>query len=338
MAFVSLSPGLSTQSLSVVAAQRISSRLLYKISGGNFFESNQNRPRGNSFSQEKRKRRPTECRCLRNGNEREMINPAETTEEAAEQARRCLSEIIAKTLKKPKPKQKQKKRKQQLRLRVEIPLMDESAASFVSVMEKLLEGFPIIDGFRRQIGVFWSGSLRDASLQSGKRDFVVKSWNVLDSFESGFTFDSDIDAAFFIAPETQEMRSVEAISKDIGATAVVLLNPRTDDEAAEEMSAFLSSFEVVYSFTPLAIRGFFGGKREGAVFRFFSGSRSRYGSPWLLLVKEKGKYRCVSEFRKRPDSYEIETALYDLLARDSPLTKSFKFLKSLVSGKDAKLS
>ena len=55
------------------------------------------------------------------------------------------------------------------------------------------------------------------------------------------------------------------------------------------------------------------------------------GERWEDLVEEEGKLKVVSKFKARPSITEVETVLYNVMAMNSPITKSAKFLKNLVS-------
>jgi len=140
---------------------------------------------------------------------------------------------------------------------------------------------------------------------------------------------------FFAAPGILQLSSIELICKEAAPRPVVLFNPGWSvEEESDVNNGFLSSFEPVYSFTALAIQGFFS-KTEGAVFRYVkSGAPS--SNPWLVFVKEEGKYSCVSRFKRRPDPSELEDALYNSLAANSPVTKSVRFLRNLISRPDKK--
>ena len=56
------------------------------------------------------------------------------------------------------------------------------------------------------------------------------------------------------------------------------------------------------------------------------------GERWSVLVEEEdGKLKVISTFKARPSIGEVENVLYNLMAMNSPVTKSVKFLKGLVS-------
>lgn len=124
---------------------------------------------------------------------------------------------------------------------------------------------------------------------------------------------------------------VREIAKRLGPKPAVLLNPRWGFEEERrfggEVGRFVGSFDVVYCFIGLEVRGVFS-RRKGVVFKSLR-------DEWLVMVEDegekKGELKVVSRFRKRPEIGEVENVLYNLVAANSPVTKSVRFFRGLAS-------
>lgn len=140
------------------------------------------------------------------------------------------------------------------------------------------------------------------------------------------------DVIVFLAPEVSQLEAMKNITDSLYPKPVVIFNPKwgfEEEGSFEELSGFVGSFEVVYSFMGLEVRGVLN-KRKGVVFKCVrDGVLS--GERWNVLVEEEGKLKLVSTFKTRPSITEVENVLYNLMAMNSPLTKSAKFLKGLMS-------
>lgn len=114
---------------------------------------------------------------------------------------------------------------------------------------------------------------------------------------------------------------------------VVIFNPRwgfEEEGGFGEFGGFVESFEVIYSFMGLEVKGVLS-RRKGVIFKCVrDGVLS--GERWNVLVEEEGgELKTVSSFKARPSIDEVETVLYNLMAMNSPIAKSAKFLRDLVS-------
>ena len=140
---------------------------------------------------------------------------------------------------------------------------------------------------------------------------------------------SSADVVVFAASEASDLDAVKSLAEDSYPRPVVMFNPRWgfEDEAGfgSETRDFVGSIETVYSFMGLEVKGIFS-RRNGVVFK--CGERER----WSVLVEEEnGELKAVSTFKSRPSIGEVENVLYNLIAVNSPVTKSIGFLKGLVS-------
>ena len=109
---------------------------------------------------------------------------------------------------------------------------------------------------------------------------------------------------------------------DGGVTFRTSRGDGADKATADEV--FANSFSVVYSYLPLAIQGLMGATQEGAVFKCVRGGAPE-GSPWRILVKDdKGAYQQVGAMQRRPEQEDLESALYNAAAAQSPVNKAFE--------------
>ena len=138
------------------------------------------------------------------------------------------------------------------------------------------------------------------------------------------------------------MEQVKAAAAALEPKPVVLFNPAWsfDEEEEEEKfgagaRGFVGSFDVVYSFTGLEVRGLLS-KKRGVLLRCVGAGRFG-GESWVLMVEnddgapEGQEFKVVSRLKKRPTIGEVETMLYNLMAANSPVTKSARFLREMVS-------
>lgn len=144
------------------------------------------------------------------------------------------------------------------------------------------------------------------------------------------------DVAVFMAPEKSQLEDVKTASEAFSSKPVVMINPRwlfeEEKSFGDEFNGFIGSFEVIYAFTGLEVRGVLS-KRKGVIFKCVRDGVVS-GERWNVLVEEEegnGTLKVVSQFKTRPSMDEVELVLYNLMAMNSLITKSAKFLKDLVS-------
>lgn len=140
------------------------------------------------------------------------------------------------------------------------------------------------------------------------------------------------DVAIFLVPESSQLPLLKRVSDSFYPKPVVIFNPKwAFEEEANfgDLSGFVGSFEVVYSFTGLEVRGLLS-KRKGVIFKCVKDGVLS-GERWNVLVEEGEELKVVSSFKIRPTIGEVENVLYNLMAINSPITKSAKFIKGLVS-------
>ncbi|XP_010247020.1 PREDICTED: uncharacterized protein LOC104590171 [Nelumbo nucifera] len=272
--------------------------------------------------------------------------PPTTKEEAILQAKTCLSTTLEKPLNNPRLAGKLKKQKQP-RFRVEIPVIDDSLESTAQLAFDVFGDLPMKrKGTLVKILILWSNptltKLADEAFQSCPSNHVrVDHWDISSLTDELTDEDTRIlnsaDVVVFSAPESSQVEFIKTISDNLYPKPVVFFNPKwafEDESGFGEMSGFLASFEVVYSFMGLEVRGVLS-KRKGIVFRYVrDGVLS--GERWAVWVEEEGEMKVISRFKKRPSIGEVENVLYNLMAVNSPITKSAKFLRDLVSNVSGK--
>ncbi|KAH7675504.1 hypothetical protein IHE45_08G139000 [Dioscorea alata] len=262
-------------------------------------------------------------------------SPPSSRQEAILQAKTSLATILHKPLNNPLPIPSKKLKKQrQPRYRVEIPILDNSPDSLLQLSADLLLDLPLtLKGTKPTILILWSSS----KLADSANTEFNSSNHVLHSDFTSLTSLAlnTADIVVFSAPETSQLEELRRITSEVDPRPVVLFNPAWafDDEKdfVGSLSNFIASFDVVYSFMGLEVRGILS-KRKGVVFRCVKDGVVS-GQEWLVMVEQEkgGELKVVSRFKRRPGIAEVENVLYNLMAATSPVTKSVKFLRDLAS-------
>ncbi|XP_058091999.1 uncharacterized protein LOC131237930 [Magnolia sinica] len=265
--------------------------------------------------------------------------PPTSKDEAILQAKTCLTLSLEKPLNNPRLAGKLKKQKQP-RYRVEIPVADNSAESLVQLALQLFSNLPIKKkGAPIRILILWPNPTLTKlaieafkSTESSPNSVTNSDLSLVTEGDTSTRILSSADVAVFLAPEASQLDIMKAISDGFYPKPVVVFNPMwgfEEESGFGGLSGFVGSFEVIYAFMGLEVRGLLS-KRNGVVFRCADGNYSNEG--WAILVEEeKGELKVVSRFKKRPSVGEVENVLYNKMAVNSPVTKSVKFLRDLVS-------
>ncbi|XP_002522829.2 uncharacterized protein LOC8280707 [Ricinus communis] len=263
--------------------------------------------------------------------------PPSSKEEAILQAKTCLSTTLEKPLNNPKLAGKLKKLKQP-RFQVEIPIIDDSPTSLSQLAFDLFKEPPFKrKGSKVKIVILWPNqTLKESAIDI----FHSHSSNNVEHVDIPSVVNSNdrsvfgsVEVAVFLAPESSQLASIRTIADSLYPKPVVILNPKWGFQEENDFGAlngFIGSFEVIYSFLGLEVQGILS-KRKGVVFKCVKDGVVS-GEKWMVLVEEGGgELKVVSRFKTRPSIGEVETVLYNLMAINSPITKSAKFLKDLVS-------
>ncbi|WCJ31299.1 hypothetical protein M5689_012804 [Euphorbia peplus] len=261
--------------------------------------------------------------------------PPSTKEEAILQAKTCLSTTLEKPLFNPKLTSKLKKLRQP-RFRVEIPVMDDSPASLSQLALDVFRDLPIKRrGSKIKFLFLWPNpTLKNTAIklfQSHSSQNVVEHGDISSTDETSL---GHAEVVVFIGAERSELAKMKSISESVYPKPVVIFNPKwgyeEEEEEDEEEGKFVGSFEVIYSFMGLEVKGVLS-RRRGVVFKCVRDGVVS-GEKWGIHVEQEGgKLELVSRFKDRPSIAEVENVLYNLMAINSPITKSAKFFRGLVS-------
>ncbi|XP_004487614.1 uncharacterized protein [Cicer arietinum] len=262
-------------------------------------------------------------------------NPPISKEDAIFQAKTSLSTTLEKPLNNPKLIGKIKKLRQP-KFRVEIPVVDDSPDSLSKLALDIFGDIPIKrKGSLIKILILWpNDSLKKAAFfafQSHSNN-QVEHIDIPSVAKTNPKVLNSADVAIFLVPESTQLKMVKMVSDAFYPKPVVMLNPKwafEEEDNFGDLSGFVSSFEVVYSFMGLEVRGILS-KRKGVIFKCVRDGVVS-GEKWNVLVEEEGEMKVISSFKVRPTIGQVENVLYNLMAINSPLTKSAKFIKELVS-------
>ncbi|KAF3453534.1 hypothetical protein FNV43_RR03974 [Rhamnella rubrinervis] len=261
--------------------------------------------------------------------------PPTTKEAAIHQAKVCLSTTLEKPLNNVRLTSKLRRLKQP-RFRLEIPVIDDSPASLSQLALEVFRDLPIKrKGSPVNVLIIWPNlSFVEAALKA----FEPYPSNPIEhvdisSLSNGDTrILSSADVTVFLAPEASQLAFVKTAADSLYPRPVVIFNPRwafEDETGFKELSGFVGSFEVIYSFMGLEVKGVLS-NRKGVIFKCVRDGVVS-GEKWNVLVEEEGELKVVSTFKARPSIGEVENVLYNLMAMNSPVTKSVRFLRDLVS-------
>ena len=265
--------------------------------------------------------------------------PPSSREEAVAQARSCLATALRKPLNNSLPARKLKKQQRQPRFRAEIPVVDDSPGSLARLAFDVFSGLGVSrKGSPARLLLVWPSA---EDLAVAVREF--KNWGdtsalahaQLDSVAPDAL--SACDAAVFLSPGRSQVEKLRAAVNALDPRPAVLFNPGWSYEVEEEgfggvAKGFVGSFNVVYSFMGLEVKGLLS-KKKGVLLRCVEGGRFG-GESWVLMMEDEEKepeLKVVSRMKRRPTVGEVENMMYNLMAANSPVTKSARFLRELVS-------
>ncbi|GAA0156743.1 hypothetical protein LIER_14159 [Lithospermum erythrorhizon] len=263
--------------------------------------------------------------------------PPTSREEAILQAKVSLSSTLDKPLNNPKLAAGKLKKVKQPRFRVEVPIINDSVSSLTQLAIEVFGDLPTKrKNPKIKIVFLWPDQ---SFAQAATKAFEeISSVSVIESVDICTVLDQDsrtlssADALVFMAPEVTELETIKKVVESLYPKPVVMFNPKwtfEEESNFDEMRSFLGSFDVVYSFMGLEVRGLLS-KRKGVIFKCVKDGVLS-GEKWNVLVEEGEELKVVSRFSTRPSIAEVENVLYNYMAVNSPITKSAKFLKDLVS-------
>ncbi|GLU23546.1 hypothetical protein SLE2022_395440 [Rubroshorea leprosula] len=263
-------------------------------------------------------------------------SPPTSKEEAILQAKTCLSSSLKKPLNNPKLAAGKLKKLKQCRFQVEIPLIDDSPSSLSQLALDIFKDLPLKSKASLvKFLILWpDASFKEAGILAFESLMLnhVEHIDLTSVTNSPNRISSSAEMAVFLAPEASQLEIIRMIAESLYPKPVVIINPRWSSEEKNNfgaMKAFVGSFEVIYSFMGLEVRGILS-KRKGVVFKCVRDGVLG-GERWEVHVEEDGELKVVSRFKARPSIEEVETVLYNLMAINSPITRSAKFLRELVN-------
>ncbi|CAN6925256.1 unnamed protein product [Brassica oleracea] len=264
-------------------------------------------------------------------------SPLASKEEAILQAKTCLSSCLVKPLNNPKLASPKLKKLKQPRFRLEIPILDDDSPSSLSQLAFSIFGdMPISrrgsNAVVKLLFLWPDPSFVEPAVKAFRSDNTnhIAMSPVSEPLNKAL---KSADVAVFMAPERSQLEDVRVSTEGFATKPVVMINPRWLTEEEKSFGDdFVGSFDVIYAFTGLEVRGILS-KRKGVIFKCVRDGVVS-GERWNVLVEEEegdGALKVVSQFKARPSMEEVELVLYNLMAMNSPITKSAKFLKDLVS-------
>ncbi|KAL1299312.1 hypothetical protein HN51_043750 [Arachis hypogaea] len=264
-------------------------------------------------------------------------NPPNSKDEAIQQAKTSISTTLEKPLNNSSKLIGKFKKLKQPKFRVEIPLIDGSPDSISQLALDVFGDIPIKrKGSPIKVLVLWPNPrLREAANAAFKSqsDTKVEHFDIPSLQNRDPRILNSADVAVFFVPEVSQLDLVRTVSDAFNPRPVVMFNPKWAFEEEgnfdDDLSGFVNSFEVIYCFMGLEVRGLLS-KRKGVVFRCVRDGVVS-GEKWNVFVEEGEEMKLVSTLKARPTIVEVENVLYNVMAMNSPITKSAKFIKGLVS-------
>ncbi|KAJ4832447.1 hypothetical protein Tsubulata_017110 [Turnera subulata] len=266
------------------------------------------------------------------------LTPPTTKGEAIRQVKTCLAATLSKPLNNVRLAGKLKKLEQP-RFQVEFPVIDDSPADLSQLALKVFTDLDVKSrGSPIEFCIIWpTPELKDAAVEAFQSQYPsskvvhVDLSTVKNGGEDKILGSADV--AVFFAPQSSQLPTVRAVCKSLYILPVVMFNPTwafEDETDFGELNGFVNSFGVIYSYMGLEVQELLR-KRKGMVFKCASDGIVS-GEKWAILVEEEdGQPKVVSRFKTRPSTDDIQTVLYNAMAVNSPITKSVKFFKDLVS-------
>ena len=228
------------------------------------------------------------------------------------------------------------KKLRQPKFRVEIPIIDDSPDSLSQLALDIFGDMPIKrKGSPIKVLILWPDpSLREVATVAfqSHSDGQVEHFDIPSVANTDPRILNSADVAVFFVPGSSQLDLMKTVSDAFYPRPVVMFNPKwafEDEINFRDLGGFVSSFEVVYCFIGLEVRGLLS-KRKGVIFRCVRDGVVS-GERWNVFVEEGDELKVVSTFKTRPTIVEVENVLYNLMAMNSPITKSAKFIRGLVS-------
>ncbi|CAN4125256.1 unnamed protein product [Withania somnifera] len=195
------------------------------------------------------------------------------------------------------------KKLKQPRFHVELPVVDESSSALSQLAVGIFGGMPIKrKGPKIKVLLLWP---KQSLTQAAETAFENKpSSPIIERMVSSG------DVIVFMVPEASRLRVMKAIADILYPKPVVIFNPKwgfDEENSFGELSGFVDSFEVVYSFMGLEVRGILS-NRKGVMFKCVKDGVLS-GEKWYVFVEEDGELKVVSRFKTSLSILEVEKVL-----------------------------
>ncbi|ABO95295.1 predicted protein [Ostreococcus lucimarinus CCE9901] len=264
----------------------------------------------------------------------EAAAPPRGKSEAYDQARVAVERALEKSTKRATKRRRSSGRAvgKPARLAVELPVNDDSDAALIEMATGTLG-----DGARDATAVFGRASAAKLAREMGS---AMECVSVDDAWTAADAAARDGIIALVGVPSDRVEAAMRKCRAGEGRPTVCVnvewehdgdgglawsmsrQQAGVDDAAPSDVEAFANSFVVVYSFLPLNIQAsMFASSLEGAVFKCVRGGAPA-GTPWRILVKEKGAFAQVGAMQRRPQQTDLEAALYNSIAAKSPVNEA----------------
>lgn len=262
-----------------------------------------------------------QVRCAAAANADGFERPPASKEQAFEQARTAIEYVVATrnnanlSATSGGKKKKIKAKVTGKRVAVELPLADESPKEMATLVVELLKN---ISG---RTVVYCGTAPYAAAVAAAGCPGDIRDMSVAGSME---VVPVATDLLLFVGVQSGQIGALRTVSMRAPACPVVLVNAEWDPSAVPGGErAFVDTFQVIYSLTPLAIQGLMKNS-EGAVFKCAT-SAPPSTVPWLVYWNGE----VIKEDMARPSPVELEQILYNKAAEDSALVKAAEVLRKL---------
>eukprot|EP00210_Caulerpa_lentillifera_P000948 g918.t1 len=210
------------------------------------------------------------------------------------------------------------------RLSVEIPALDTGIDQTMILVCKLIHALDV-------------GGRNPATVLFTREDYVLATRKKLPSNPTGLLKEAvnrnlSLSSRLLVFSPHQEDEEVlfELLDEVWRGEVVLLCNAEFSKEFQNKRSSFLSAFNTIYCFLPLAIKVFIINK-DGALFRWQKETYEE--AKWLIFLFEDGSFKQIGQTANRPTQEQLETTIYNATASESFLSKGMKIFTSFGKSK-----
>lgn len=243
-------------------------------------------------------RRSLACRALS-----DSADPPSTRDECVEQARTALLHALKSGGRKAK---KGFRPTAVCRVAIEVPVRDQSAAAMAELMRDLLRDM------EEPLVVYCGDDFEQFRTALGKDS--VRSFDTLDAPGSRLLF--------IVGARPSQIGALDELLRG-SSSAAVLVNAEWDPAMLPAASrALVRPFKTVYAYQPLQVQMFVV-KQEGAVLKY-AADVAPDAAPWRIFTRSGDRFVQVGRMTRRPAQEDVEFALVNAVAAQSPLTRGIR--------------